>query len=129
MEFVAIVIIAALIQYTAFSARVGGNRGKLGVSTPKTTGNDLWERMYRVQQNTLEQLIVFIPAIVIFSTYVSAQWALVPGILYLVGRQLYSSLYIKDPKSRGPGFLIGFASTSVLMLGGLIGAIMNLVNV
>ena len=58
MELPAIVTMLALLEYMFFSLRVGLGREKLGVPAPATTGNAEWERMFRGQQNTLEQLIV-----------------------------------------------------------------------
>ena len=67
MEHAALIILLALAQYVFFAVRVGAARGKYGVEAPKISGNEAWERLYRVQMNTLEQLIVFIPALWIFS--------------------------------------------------------------
>ena len=89
-------------------------------------GNEAWERLYRVQQNTLEQLVVFIPALVLFGVYLSARWALLPGLLYLVGRQLYSYEYVKDPASRGPGIGLTFLASTALLIGAVVGVVMKL---
>ena len=74
MEYTALVILAALAQYLFFSVRVGMARGKYGIKAPATRGDEAWERLFRVQMNTLEQLIVFLPALVLFSLYVSDFW-------------------------------------------------------
>ena len=127
MEYAILIILIALLQFLAFTVRVGLNRVKLGVKAPHTSGNETWERMYRVQQNTLEQLMLFIPAMLAFSMYVSARWALLPGILFLIGRQLYSIEYNKDPESRTPGMALSLLCNAVLLLGALIGLIMKLI--
>lgn len=126
MEHAALIILLALAQYVFFSIRVGAARGKYHVDAPKTSGDEAWERLYRVQMNTLEQLIVFIPALWIFSMYASAQWALLPGVLFLVGRQLYSMEYIKDPKTRTPGTAVTMLANAVLLVGGLVGVFMSI---
>lgn len=126
MEYAVLIILVALLQFLAFTVRVGLNRGKLGIEAPKTSGNETWERMYRVQQNTLEQLMLFIPSLLAFSMYLSARWALVPGLLFLLGRQLYSMEYIKDPKSRTPGMALSLLCNVVLLLGALTGLLMKL---
>jgi len=123
MSAVALIVLLALIQYIWFSTRVGIGRPKYKVDAPATKGDDNWERLFRVQQNTLEQLIVFIPAIFLFADYLSVKWALIPGGLYLIGRQLYSMAYIKDPKTRGLGFGLTFFSNVALILGALFGVI------
>jgi len=128
MEYTLIIICIALAQYIFFIGRVGFNRAKYEVEAPKTIGNDTWERMYRVQQNTLEQLILFIPGMVVFGLYVSQTWGLLPGVLYVAGRQLYSHLYIKNPASRGPGMILSFFSNIALVLGSLIALIIKVIG-
>ncbi len=98
MEYAIIIILIALIQYIIFTAQVVFSRPKYNVPAPKTSGNDIWERYFRVQQNTLEQLVIFIPTMLIFSTYVSSTRCLVPGLTFVVGRQVYAHLYVKTRK-------------------------------
>jgi glutathione S-transferase len=126
MENVVLIILLALAQFTWFSARVGMARGKYGVDAPKTTGDETWERIYRVQQNTMEQLVLFIPAMLAFSVYLSARWALVPGLVFLVGRQLYSWEYINKPSSRTPGMALTLLANVVLLVGALAGVGMKM---
>ena len=121
MEYAAFIILLALAQYLYFTMRVGLARGKFGVKAPATSGNEIWERVYRVQQNTLEQLVMFIPAMIAFSMYASSRWALLPGVLFLIGRQLYSFEYVKNPDSRTPGMALSLLSNVVLVIGALIG--------
>ena len=124
MEYTFIIILLSLVQYLFFGMRTGIARPKFGVEAPKTTGHDTWERLNRIHLNTLEQLIVFIPAILLFSYFVSAKWALVPGVLFLIARQFYSYMYLKNPKARGfpPTFFINV----ILVIGSLIGIIYSL---
>jgi len=126
MDYVYLVILLALVQYLAFTFRTGSARGKYGVEAPKTQGNEIWERIFRVQQNTLEQLILFIPGMLAFAHYVSVRWALLPGVLFLVGRQLFSYLYVTDPKKRSPGVALSFLANVVLVAGALIGVLLQL---
>ena len=126
MEMTALVILAALAQYLYFTFRVGAARGKYGVEAPAARGDEAWERLFRVQQNTLEQLVAFIPALVLFGFYLSSTWVVLPGLVFLVGRQLYSHEYVNNPKSRGPGMGVTFIATAVLMIGALTGIILNL---
>lgn len=121
MESVTIVILLALVQYVWFTVRVGAGRPKHGIAAPRTSGSEAWERMFRVQQNTMEQLVVFIPAIVLFGMYLSPRWALLPGLLFLVGRQLYSYEYVKDPASRAPGMGLTLLANAVLLIGAGVG--------
>lgn len=126
MESAVLIVLLALAQFTWFSVRVGIARGKYGVDAPKTTGNEIWERLYRVQQNTMEQLVLFIPAMLAFNVYLSARWALIPGVVFLVGRQLYSWEYISKPPSRTPGMALTLLANAVLLVGALVGVGMKI---
>lgn len=126
MALVSVVIILALIEYLVFGALVGRARVKCGVPAPATTGHEVFERYFRVQQNTLEQLIVFVPAAWIFGSYVSPLWAAILGFVFILGRWLYFTGYVKDPNRRGAGFGLSFLPNAVLVLGGLAGAVVAL---
>ena len=126
MELPAIVTILALLEYNFFTFRVGTSRAEHGVEAPSTSGPPEWERMYRVQQNTLEQLIIFLPALWIFSMFVSSGIGAAIGMVFVVGRPLYYLGYIEAPKKRTLGFVMGFLANAVLLLGGIGGAIKGL---
>jgi glutathione S-transferase len=123
MALVALVAALALIEYTLFALNVGRMRGRYGVKAPATTGHELFERAYRVHQNTLEQLVVFLPSLYLFAAFVSAPIAAGLGLVFVVGRALYFRGYQADPEKRGPGFGIGFIASNLLLLGGLVGAL------
>ena len=116
MEYIAVIILVDLTQFTFFTIRTGLARITYGVKAPSTAGHETWERLYRIHQNTMEQLIVFIPGMVIFEMYVSKTWALLPGIVFIVGRGLYSFKYLKDPASRVTGMALAFLRTIGLAL-------------
>jgi len=126
METVHIIAILALLQYFYFGARVGKARGQFDVKAPAITGNELFERRYRVHQNTLEVLLMFLPGLYLFAHGVSVLWATVLGGVYLLGRAIYSRSYVREPASRGPGFALSVAPALVLLLGALVKAIMDL---
>lgn len=128
MEIVAIVSALILIEYWVISYLVGVARGKTGLKAPAMQGAPEFERINRVQQNTLEQLIVFLPAMWLFAFYVRPMIAAGLGVLFLVARIIYCRAYVREPSGRGPGFAIGQIAQAILLLGGLIGAILALLN-
>jgi glutathione S-transferase len=123
MHLLAIVTALSLLEFMAFAMLVGWARGKYGVAAPATTGHPVFERYYRVQMNTLELLVVFIPALWLFGFYVSESWAAGLGGVFIVGRLLYLLGYVKDPKRRELGFGLSFLPVVILLLGGLYGAV------
>jgi uncharacterized membrane protein YecN with MAPEG domain len=126
MELVGIVGLLALIEYWIFLMMTGQARGRYGVAAPATAGHPIFERYFRVQMNTIEQLVIFLPSLVAFAWAVSAKWAAALGVLFIVGRALYARGYIQDPAKRGPGFLLTLIANAALVLGALIGMALHL---
>ena len=122
VELLTIVTLLALFEFVWLGTRVGMARGKFGVSAPATTGNEEFERHYRVHYNTLEQLVLFIPSLWAFGYYVGQFWAAGLGAIYLIGRVIYALAYVKDPASRGLGMLLSVIPCYVMLLGGLAAA-------
>lgn len=125
MELVAIVIGIALLEYLYFAMKCGSMRGQRGVAAPSMSGDATFERYARVQHNTLEQLAIFLPGMVLFGHYVSAPIGAGVGLVFVLGRALYARGYWKDPAKRGPGFGLTFLANIVLLVGGIVGAAMS----
>ena len=124
MDWVTLVAMLALLQYMFFGIKVGQARGKYGVKAPATTGNEIFERYFRVHQNTLEQLVIFMPALVAFANLISPLWAAIVGAVYVVGRFVYYAGYVADPEKRGLGTMITMLANLVLVIGAIVGAVM-----
>ena len=107
MEATVIVTFFALAQYSLFGIQVGSLRAKYDVIAPSQTGHEQFERMNRVHLNTLEQLVVFIPALWMHALYANPFWGAIIGLIFIVGRFIYRAEYLKDPASRSLGFAIG----------------------
>ncbi len=115
----ALITVLSLLVYWATIALVGRARGQYKISAPAVTGHPAFERVFRVQQNTLESLIMQLPALWLFAIYVSDMWASILGAVWIAGRVLYAQGYITEAKKRGPGMLISFIATTALLLGDL----------
>lgn len=125
MEAIAIVTILALVQVFVYAFQVGQARVKYEVSAPNIIGNPDFERAFRVHQNTVEQLIVFVPALWMFGYYVNALIGAGVGLVFIIARLIYRNAYLGDPNARGRGFGLGAAAMAVLLVGGLIGAALS----
>ena len=117
MPFVAVVTALALVQFVLFGFGVARARSRYGVAAPATTGHEVFERHFRVQMNTLEQLVMFLPALWIFATYISPLWAAALGVVFLLGRAIYALSYVRDPKSRALGFALTAFPTLAMLVG------------
>ena len=127
MEATVIVTVLALMQFTLFGIQVGSLRAKHGVKAPATTGHDEFERMNRVHMNTLEQLVVFLPALWMFAHVVNPLWGALIGLVFIAGRFLYRAEYLKDPSSRSPGFTISFLPSAVLLIWTLVAVVLRMI--
>lgn len=128
MIAVTIVAMLALLQYQFFGIAVGRARGRSGVAAPAVTGNEEFERYFRAHQNTLEQLIILLPAMYASALFVGDLYAAALGLLFIIGRQLYFNRYVAAPTKRGPGMLLTAIANLALLLGAIIGAVVQFVG-
>lgn len=126
LGWVDIVAMLALLQYLQFGALVGQARGRYGVKAPAVSGDERFERVYRVQMNTLELLVVLLPAMYVAARYWPATWVAGAGVVYLLGRVVYWRAYVGEPRRRGLGFLLSIAPVFALVLAALVAAVRSL---
>ena len=119
----AAVTVVALVVYFVVGANVARARGRYQVAAPAVDGHPAFARIYRVQQNTLEQLVLFLPALWLFALTIGDPWAGLIGLVWPIGRILYAWGYYRDAERRGPGFVLSVATTMVLLIGAVIGLI------
>ena len=122
MAFVTVIVMLALVEYIYFGVAVGRARVRHGVDAPAVTGDENFERFFRAHQNTLEQLVPFVPAIYAAAYYANELAAVALGVVFLISRAMYFRTYIADPAKRGPGMLGSMASTVLLIAMALVGA-------
>lgn len=116
----------ALILYFFLTFNVGRARIKYKVTPPETSGPADFERVLRVQQNTLEQLILFLPALWLFSLFLNSVVGAAIGTVWLVGRGLYAWGYYQAAEKRMPGFMISVFAIVLLLIGSLVGTVLSL---
>lgn len=116
-HYTALVVFLTVLLQIWILARVGRARARFGVPAPATTGHPDFERHLRVQANTVESLLMFLPALGLCAIYLGDNWAAAGGALWLVGRVLYALGYSREAKQRETGFLISAVAIVGLLLG------------
>lgn len=121
----ALMTLLAVLWYFYTGVQVGHARGKYKVEAPAVTGDPAFERAFRVQMHTLEQLVAFLPAMWIFAWFGNPRWAAIACGVWIVGRIIYAVGYWQDARKRGPGFLI----TALALIAVWIAALVSVVRV
>jgi uncharacterized MAPEG superfamily protein len=110
-----VTLLTVLLQFGTMYV-VGWARGKYRVEAPATTGHPAFERAYRVQMNTLESTVMFLPALWLAAHYGYVLWAGVAGLVWVAGRVWYAWAYLDDAKKRGPGYLVSMLGWGALVV-------------
>lgn len=121
-----LVTVASLLMYFVVTINVGRARAKYKIMPPQMIGDQNFERVVRVQQNTLEQLILFLPSLWLFSLFVSPLWGASIGATWVLGRILFAWGYYQAAEKRTLGFGISSLTTITLLIGALVGIILPL---
>ena len=124
LAYLAIMLMVA--EYAVFGTMVAFARSWYRLPAPATTGHPDFERYFRVQQNTLEQLIVMIPALWIMALTLSPLWAALFGFLFVIARVFYALGYYRSAAGRHWGFTVGAWGTGGVVTGAFIGIAKNL---
>jgi len=128
MPYVHIVLALALLEFFLFCLAVARARERYNVAPPATTGHEVFERYFRVQMNTLEQLIIFVPSLLLFCRYVNAWLGVALGVVFIIGRAVYFRGYVRAARERHLGFMLSAIPNVTLLAGGLLGAIWALIR-
>ncbi len=125
MHYVDTIAMLAILQYLVFASLVGRARGKYGIKAPAVSGSEPFERVYRVQMNTLEMLVAFLPAMYVAARYWPGIYVAGLGALYLIGRVVYYRAYVSNPSSRALGFAMSFFPVLTLVFAALVPAVLG----
>jgi glutathione S-transferase len=123
-----LVTLLALALYFWTGIEVARARGKYGVKAPAMTGNADFERVVRVQANTLEWMPLFLASLWLFALYWPAWIAAIIGVVWIIGRFMYMQGYIAAADKRSMGFSVQGVAVIVLFAGALVGAVMQIIN-
>ena len=123
MNYIDLIAVLAIAQLIFFSVLVGRARGVYGVKAPAVSGHEMFERAYRVQMNTLELVVAFLPTLYIAAKYWPQAYVASAGVIYLVGRLIYWRSYVTAPASRGIGFMLSMLPILALLFAALIGIV------
>ena len=126
MEYIELIAILAVLHFLFFSYMTGIARRDSGLAAPAVTGHESFERMYRVQSNTLEMIVIYLPSLLIAGKYWPTAVISGIGVIYIIGRFIYWRAYIAEPAKRGLGFMLSFFPVFILVTLALIGVILSI---
>jgi glutathione S-transferase len=126
LVFPAIVTICALLVYFGLGIGVAVARVKYKVMPPQITGNENFERVFRAHQNTLEQIVIFLPCLWLFSIFVNPNLGAIIGSVWIVGRIAYAWGYYVEAGKRATGNAMATLATLALMFGTLFNLVRGL---
>jgi glutathione S-transferase len=127
--FTALITCLAILFYFFTSVQVSRARAAHGIQAPAISGHPDFERVFRVQMNTLEWMPIFLPSLWLFAIYISDAGAAALGLIWIAGRILYMIGYMSAARKRGPGFGIQITACIVLWLGALGAIILQMIHV
>ena len=127
-HYTALVTMLAVAFYFFTSTQVARARYKYGVKLPAISGNPDFERVFRVQMNTLEWLPIFLPSLWLFAIYIGDAVAAAIGAVWIIGRIVYMIGYRRSVPGRGPGFAIQSTAVIVLWLGAIGAVVWGLIH-
>ena len=127
-QFTALVTLLSILFYFFTSIQVSKARTAFGIKAPAISGNPDFERVFRVQMNTLEWMPIFLPSLWLFAFYINDALAAALGLVWIIGRILYLTGYSQAAAKRGLGFGIQGATALLLWLGALGAIIWRLIH-
>lgn len=126
--WLSLVTITAVIFLVATGLNVARVRRKTGIFAPAMGGDAQLERALRVQGNSLEWAVLFLPMLWIAGGYFDPRIAAAIGLIWIVGRILYMRGYMEEPAKREAGFLVQAAATGALLVEALAGVVLQLMH-
>ena len=127
-NYTALVTLLAVALYFYTGWLVALARSKYGISAPATTGDPDFERVFRVQMNTLEWMPIFLPVLWLCALYLSDWGAAVLGLVWIGGRIAYIIGYSAAAEKRHRAFLVQGLASFALLIGALVGIVLRITH-
>lgn len=124
-RFTALATLAMLAAYFWTAVLVGRARVRYDIKAPAVAGHEMFERAYRCQMNTIEQMVAMLPALWLLSIFVGDLWGGLAGLVWVIGRVVYVTSYVADPAKRGPGFAITVTAFAAAWIASLVAVLMT----
>ncbi len=127
-KYTAIVTILSVLLYLYIGTRVSAARRQFGVKLPAVSGHPDFERVFRAHMNTLEWMPIYLPLLWLCAVYLNDIAAAAVGIVWIIGRAMYSAGYAAAVEKRSSGFFVQAMACLVLLIGGIAGIAMHFVS-
>jgi glutathione S-transferase len=123
---IAVVLTVLLLIFVTWL--VGRARRRFGIKAPATTGNENFERVFRMQMNTVESTVLFLPTLWLGSTYGSPLIAGIAGLVWVAARFWYALAYSEAANKRGMAYLVSSAAAAAAFAVGCWGLLRALIG-
>ena len=128
LHWTALVTVLAILFYFYTGFRIPRARRKYGVAVPAMSGNPDFERVVRVQMNTLEWMPIFLPLLWLLPFTSAIALPRLLGLIWVGGRIYYMVSYTEAAAKRGPGFFVQALVCAVLLIGAVARIILSLLH-
>jgi glutathione S-transferase len=113
---IGLVTLATVLLLMAMMGVVARARGRYGVRAPSSTGPDGFERAFRVQGNTNESTLMFLPVLWTAAEFGAPWLAATFGAVWILARIVYAVTYLDPARNRTLGFALSSLMTLCLLL-------------
>jgi uncharacterized membrane protein YecN with MAPEG domain len=124
----AAVSLLAILIAIGFAILVARTRRATGIQPPAMSGDLRLERALRVQGNTVEGFIVFIPALWLATLYFQGWIPPLIGLIWCLGRIIFAVGYMTSAEKRHVGFTISIFSVLALVILAGVGVVQSLIT-
>jgi uncharacterized membrane protein YecN with MAPEG domain len=122
MLLTAAVTVLAVLICVFFAINVARNRRATGIDAPRMTGDPRLERALRIQGNSVEQFVIFVPSLWLAALYFQGWAPPILGLIWCLGRLIYFFVY-GTARQRFPGFAPTIFPTLILVVLALVGIV------